>query len=491
MTADRTPRDAEPGSESDMLGSQPSRYAGSAPRNVGHAASGGRPWSEPAAHAHLAPQGHGGNAHDHDAPADVADRQRLEALLGGDDLAWLRGRVRQRLEQGAAVTGTVRLSDPSPAQRAAADRLMGRRPSTGAQVSVSLDLIERILRDAQICDGLAAAVATLDGPIPERRALRLAREAAWQQVVSDAADTVTAHWGDATWARTWLADLTSTGLLRRLAADPTDAGDLVSQAVAVLAALPADGATTAALAAHVLGDSHALDDGRPLTTVVLKGVMHRCDGADPGVLPAGEQRRDLWASVGVVSDELSSTVLAYGLHGGSSVIGGGRSLTAATLCAHAEAAEPIRLTLSQLTRHPADFACLAGTTVFVCENPAIVAAASRRLGRGCAPLVCIEGQPSAAAQALLRQLADTGVRLAYHGDFDWPGLRIAELVVDRFEAVPWRLTAADYLAAPAGPPLHGRPATATWDPRLVTAMSTRGVAVHEEQIVDTLLADLR
>lgn len=421
----------------------------------------------------------------------AVDGARLEALLGGDDLAWLRTRVRQRIEQGAAVTGAVRLADPSPAQRAAADRLMGRRPSTGAQVSVSLDQISRILRDAQICDGLASAVALLDGPIHDRRAQRLARAAAWQQVVTDALDAVLARWGDASWASAWLDGLASTGLLRRLATDPRDAAGLLSQAVAVLTALPADGATTAGLAARVLGDSHALDDGRPLTTLVLKGVARRSDCADRGVLPAGEQRRALWASVGVVSDALSSTVLAYGLHGGSSVIVGTHSLTAATLHAHAEAAEPIRLTLSQLTRHPADFAGLAGTTVYVCENPAIVAAASRRLGRGCAPLVCVEGQPSAAAQALLRRLADAGVRLACHGDFDWPGLRIAQLVVDRFGAVPWRLAATDYLAAPAGPPLQGRPATATWDPRLVTAMSARGVAVHEEQIVDTLLADLR
>lgn len=487
MSTDRTPRDGGPGSQPDTLGSQPSRYAGSAPQNVGHAASGGRPGSEPAAYAHLAPQSHGGNAHDHGAPADVADRQRLEALLGGDDLAWLRDRVRQRLEQGAAVVGAVRLADPSPAQRAAADRLMGRRPSTGAQVSVSLDLIERILRDAQICDGLAAAVAALDGPIPDRRALRLAREAAWQQVVTDAADTVTAHWGDATWARAWLDDLTSTGLLRRLATDPADAGDLVSQAVAVLAALPADGATTAGLAARVLGDSHALDDGRPLTTVVLKGVMHRNGGPDPGVLPSGEQRRTLWASVGVASDTLSSTVLALGLPGGDA---SERTLTDVTLRAHAEAGEPIRLTLSQLTRHPAVFAGLAGTTVFVCENPAIVASAARRLGSRCAPLVCVEGQPSAAAQNLLRQLGDAGARLAYHGDFDWPGLRIGQFVVDRFAAVPWRFGTSEYLAAPAGPPLGGRPATAIWDPGLAPAMTARGVAVHEEQVVDVLLGDL-
>ncbi|MBW3605702.1 MAG: TIGR02679 family protein [Actinobacteria bacterium] len=434
----------------------------------------------------------------------TTDRERLAVLLGGDDLAWLRARVRQRAELGAAVAGTVRLTDPSPTQRAAADRLMGRRPSTGAQVSVSLDVVERMLRDARICDGLATAVAALDGPIQDRRARHLAQEAAWAQVFADATagadtpdargerDTADPHaGGEAPWAHDWLDELAATGLLRRLAAGPADGATLLAQARAVLAALPAEGATTAGLAARLLGDSHALDDGQPVATLVLKGVLHRDGrgGHDSG-LPTGERRRALWASVGVAGDELSSTVLALGLHSGPGAAEGAATLTDVTLRAHALAAEPVRLTLSQLTRHPAGFAGLAGTTVFVCENPAIVAAAARRLGTSCAPLVCVEGQPSAAAQRLLRQLVDAGARLLYHGDFDWPGLRIAQFVIDRFGAVPWRLTTADYRAAPAGPPLRGRPATTPWDSVLRTAMADRGVAVHEEQVVDDLLADL-
>lgn len=424
----------------------------------------------------------------HAADDDGVDNERLQTLLGGDDLAWLRARVRQRVEQGATITGTVRLTDPSRAQREAADRLMGRRPSAGATVSVSLDAIGRMLRDAGVCDDLAAAVAVLDGPIDDRRARRLAVETAWRRVVTGARDAVDACWGDdATWARAWLDDVTSTGLLRRLAVDPPEAGALVSQAVAVLATLPADGATTAGLAARVLGDSHALDDGRPLTTLVLKGLLHRSGGPDLGELPAGAQRRTLWATVGVASDMLSSTVLALGLRG---IDTGAATLTDRTLRAHAEAGEPIRLTLSQLSDHPPGLPEVAGTTVFVCENPAIVAAASLRLGIGCAPLVCVEGQPSAAAQTLLRYLAEAGAIVAYHGDFDWPGLHIGQLVVDRFAALPWRFGSADYLAAPAGPPLRGRPATASWDPSLTTAMTGRGVAVHEEQVLDDLLADL-
>jgi hypothetical protein len=49
------------------------------------------------------------------------------------------------------------------------------------------------------------------------------------------------------------------------------------------------------------------------------------------------------------------------------------------------------------------------------------------------------------------------------------------------------MTSADYLAAAGGDELHGRPVGSPWDPLLAPAMVTRGVAVHEEQILDALI----
>jgi hypothetical protein len=50
------------------------------------------------------------------------------------------------------------------------------------------------------------------------------------------------------------------------------------------------------------------------------------------------------------------------------------------------------------------------------------------------------------------------------------------------------MTAEDYLAAPGGGPLGGRPAATPWEPALADAMHERGVAVHEEQVVEGLLS---
>ena len=83
----------------------------------------------------------------------------------------------------------------------------------------------------------------------------------------------------------------------------------------------------------------------------------------------------------------------------------------------------------------------------------------------------------------------------YHGDFDWPGIAIARRIIDH-GAQPWRLGRADYCEAVERLPsdrrliLTGRAEATPWDSELSPAMRTANLAVHEEAIVDLLLADL-
>lgn len=136
------------------------------------------------------------------------------------------------------------------------------------------------------------------------------------------------------------------------------------------------------------------------------------------------------------------------------------------------------------------------TSVFVCENPNLVAIAADRLGPCCAPLVCAEGMPAAARRTLLSQLAQAGAQLRYHGDFDWPGIRIANQVMRACGARPWRFERGDYDAAAARAPraqrdLDGACVTASWDAALAPAMQGHGLAVPEEALAESLLEDLR
>jgi uncharacterized protein (TIGR02679 family) len=80
--------------------------------------------------------------------------------------------------------------------------------------------------------------------------------------------------------------------------------------------------------------------------------------------------------------------------------------------------------------------------------------------------------------------------LFYHGDFDWAGIRIGNLMLRRYDVTPWRFSLADYLSAPKGRRLHGISSVADWDLHLANAMMGEMRSVHEEAVVDRLTQDL-
>ena len=388
-------------------------------------------------------------------------RDRLDQMLGGTDVAWLLDRMVKRLAAGQPLAGKFRIAAPTDAQRQSWARLVGDH-GRGDGLTVDFDALERLIVVAGMASSLEAAVTALRGPIENRRRAAVDKAAAW-----DTAFEAPPLGHDAVWA-----DLRQTGLVKRLVGDDPLAGaELLRQATQVLVRLPAQGACLQELAAAVVGDAHGLDPGRPLAAVVLRAVKLRT-GVDPS------DRRQAWAAVGVELDPLSATVLVLGLRTA------GDGLVAQLLRACADAGEPCRLTLRQLRREPV---VVDHEVVFVCENPAVVLAAADRLGPRCKPLVCVEGQPGSAARVLLAAL---GPRVRYHGDFDWPGLRIAADVLALSGGRHWRFDAAAYGQAPKGRELQGVAVEAAWDPRLREVMEQMGRVVHEEAVLTELLGDL-
>ncbi|WP_066359980.1 TIGR02679 family protein [Herbidospora mongoliensis] len=401
--------------------------------------------------------------------------ERLRRLIGGEPLAWLVERVRQRIAKDAPLTGTVTLSAPTPEQRRALAALLGRRPATGSSLTVNLRDVDELLRTTGH-GGLAAAVTALNGPIPSLPDARRRAGDAWTAAYRPLEDAVASRPELASW-RAWLD---STGLPRRLAPDPADAAVLLSGFAAVLGRLPSPSIPLGRLAAETCGDAHALDEGRPLATLTLSAIRALTGRPFAGETSA-ESRRATWASAGVHLDELSNTVLTLGL------VADPATPLGAVLSGHKDAGEPACLTLRQLRRHPVP---IKATRVHLCENPVVVAAAADDLGPDCPPLVCVGGQPSAAVWHLLSLLRAGGATLLYHGDFDWGGVEIATSLHTRVGFLPWRYTAADYLAAPASRPLSGRSRPTPWDPSLSAAMINRAVRVEEELLLDALLTDL-
>lgn len=368
----------------------------------------------------------------------------LPGWLAAPELVEIWTRLRAPLERGARTT---RLRELSRGSRHELAGLLG-RPVVADLTLVLADLDAVLVARAGL--SLVEVVEGATGPLRDRTAERAARDAPLQ-VLAEA---------DPAWA----SAVGASGLLARV----PDAMALARQAVAVLELLPGPARLRTELAAEVTGDAHALDDGRPLATLVLRGLAG-------GPLPAtARERRQLWEQAGVLADTVSTTVLTLGLR---PAVRGERGQA---LVAAADRGDPVHLTpwdLRRLDPH------LSAGPVLVVENPSVLEAFAVRHG-GRFAVVCTSGWPATVAVDLLDRL---GVPLAYHGDLDWRGVEICGWLGQRCGVRPWRMTAADYLAAPGGEPLTGREAPTPWDPALAAAMRERQVAVHEEQVLAGLL----
>jgi uncharacterized protein (TIGR02679 family) len=430
---------------------------------------------------------------------------RTRAWLDQPALARLWDRLRDRLERnGLQVRGRMRLDGVTPAEREVLALLTG-RPYAGATVSIALADLDTQLRTGAAERGLVEVVAELRGPLTDRPAARDARRAATETIWAAADHALRAHGlADLAWSGPWLEELRRAGALTRLG--PENARRLIVQAIDVIAALAGPASPVASLGSAALGSAapgaaglpgrgelaerltgtaHGLDDGTLLARIVLRAVARIVETAPP---QDARSRRELWEAAGVAVDRVSTTVLTHGLAplGDEPAVRLLRDRTRAGFETH--------LTLRDLNR--VTWRLPPDTEIFVCENPRVVEAAA---DRGCPrPLVCVSGNPTTTALTLLDALHSAGAPLAYRGDFDWPGIAIANRMIGRYAARPWRMRATDYeqhvaTARDRGtplPPLTGAPVDAIWDPELTPAMTALGVAVQEESALELLLADL-
>jgi len=411
---------------------------------------------------------------------------RLHKLLGGDELASLRRRLRRHFERNdpGSESAMLRVSGLSSAEHDALAQLTGAPARETKSMQVDLARLDAALRDAGIAASLHDALEQLDGAIVHRATALARAQAQWDAVSQACRHEALAR---------FLAAPASFGLLKRLARQNAHvAARLVECAQEVLQRLPVRGVPRAQLAAETLGNAHALDAGQPVATLVLaalrkgeSGARTALDGSsssDASDDSTEERARDVWARAGVLVNELARPALFLNLP------------VNASDAPLSPPGEPGYLSLRRLLRAPPAFD-LSDRDVFVCENPNLVAIAAAQLGDGCASLVCTEGMPAAAQRALLGQLAQRGARLRYHGDFDWAGLRIGNRVIADFGARPWRFDARAYEAAVRDAPgrdhaLGDDCVTASWDAALSPTMQRSGLAIAEEAVAASLLEDL-
>lgn len=416
---------------------------------------------------------------------------RLIRRLGGTELAGLRQRMRRHFERhgrGPEKSG-FHLTNLSAIEYEALALLVGLPPRPTRSVRIDIAQFDAALRDAGMASSLHEALEKLDGPIVNRAEAKAELQSRWSSVTDDQ--------GLHPALCAWLQEAPAVSLLKRVSKQaPQAALQLLQQAHAVMRRLPAQGLTRAQLAADVLGNAHALDNGQAIATVVLAALQHGANDdeleqppsegtteeADGARRPA-ERVRDIWARSGVLVNELARPALFLNLP-----VRPPSALLAAP-------GEPGYLSLRRLLRTPPAWD-VANHTIYVCENPNIVSIAADRLGAACAPLVCTDGMPAAAQRVLLTQLAGAGAKLLYHGDFDWAGIHIANNVMKLCDARSWRFGAEDYIQAakaiaPKERDLEDGRVAASWDSALVELMRSKGMAIAEEAVASQLVDDLQ
>jgi uncharacterized protein (TIGR02679 family) len=410
--------------------------------------------------------------------------EKLRAIFSAP--GWLRfiDMLVQYRDRGQPLPAVVTLSAPSADERRLHARLLRlSMPSTADPLRYELAKIAAALQGAQLPAEWTEILTIVRGPIASEKLAAQAIRLNWKGFWPQTAATLDRHPFAANCE--WLESLRRDGTLRRLTkGDATFAAQLVQRATRLLQALPLrEDQPLASVASRYGGNSHALDPGTVLSTLILRGLALQLGRVTPS---RSDERRDLWGAFGVVCDELSAPALSFNL-----ALGGDALLPRLVALASTET-QPLHLTSrllwatdwGQITCPP---------TVWVCENPTIVALAATQLGQRCPPLVCVEGEPKPAGRLLLRRLRAGGSALLYHGDFDWAGVAIAARIFQEFGAEPWCFDADSYRLAAArqGRPLTGKPTLTPWSPPLAEAMEHAGVAYDEELIADALLSDLR
>lgn len=390
-------------------------------------------------------------------------------------------KIRAAIEQrGVRDKGRLTLKGMTPAEATALADLLALRETPKGTANLRLERLDAILRSSRLQRGLLDTLVAMDGPLSDKRAeraeTRAERARLWDSIAARPEITRRPE------LRQWVERI-QRGTLRRVAQDE-DPAALVDLTLSIVDRLPSDGIRLQVLASDATGDPHALDVGMPLATLVQSALA--CLAERPIPTSAGE-RRALWEWAGVSVDALSSDVLVLGL------VPLGPGLVSDALRSHATAMEPIRLTLRQLKREPLRLTGIS--RAYVCENPAVIEQVADDLGSLPFPLVCTEGMLSGAAENLLSTLSSAGVKLEFHGDFDWGGIRIGNVLVERFGAHPWRYANEDYEFAltqvQRTSELIGPRVQASWDTSLSAMMDKARVAIYEEQLIARLIADLK
>lgn len=212
----------------------------------------------------------------------------------------------------------------------------------------------------------------------------------------------------------------------------------VSEACIMIGEAKEEGIPLAVLAAKITGNPHYFDRGQNGAALLLQAV---CLTAGREVPADAAGLHQVYREAGIVTDEIASTVAFYGLHmrkkGGNCEI----------LEAFFRAREPGILSLANLTGAEAVWA--EAGCAYVVENEMVFSYLVNGFKDTEVTILCTSGQPSGAAQRLIRMLCENGTEIYYSGDMDPEGIGIAERLWRKYpqNIHIWRMDPQDYFDA--------------------------------------------
>jgi len=440
--------------------------------------------------------------------------ERLERTVAylQENLGRVVDRVQAVFVRNSGARGACVLDDATVAEHRALNGLLGRPHRGKGPLRVNLARLEQDLQEQGLAPSLESLLAAYyNAPVVTRQAQQAAERTARDEATAQCSaklEAVAAALPMDSRARRWL----ETGphgnpwlivQWRRRSAEALDATvSLLRSVVTAVNHLPRDPPERLApFANRVLDSPHALDVEREGGRLFLRALLDCfADAADLAVEddPAAlgpEERRRLYAAVGLTTDTVSSTVTVYNLGIATDREGRVDPLTTSA------GARVLVVPLCQLL----EWAQVetSRSVVYLVENPAVfedLVLSLTAQGSRAPTVLCSAGWPSLAVHRLLTLLmaADPRLRYYYSGDFDVAGLHIARLMLSRYPAmVPWRLTAADYRQAlqAQNPRIHQRDLAALERlretfPDLVDALRSEGRWAYQEGISALLQTDL-
>lgn len=243
----------------------------------------------------------------------------------------------------------------------------------------------------------------------------------------------------------------------------------------------------AVFAADISGNPHYFDRGTSAGQLLVHGICYLEKTAFP---ENAHQWRGLLLRVGIVPDNVSSMVHAYGLHLRTKE---GWHPAYEAFCARKE---PCVITLENLRGMTGVQA--AGDRVYVVENEMVF---SYLLDKGKGKeltLLCTSGQLRAVALELIPFILDSGAEIYYSGDMDPDGLGIADRLWQKFgdRIRIWRMSPEDYASSLSGESI-GAAGIAKLEniqnPMLqetAACIKEKRVAAYQENLLRDLLEDI-